>query len=84
MTGNLTKLPAVFFCCLMLIGGAFLIYGTYVRLPMLVGPPKRRRFFYSQAASRAVFGERTLVAFTYLLGALFMAAGVTGLWNGLR
>lgn len=84
MEADIAKLPGILFCCLLIIFGALHVYGAYRRWPMLVNPPKKSRFIYSQAALRALFGERGVVAFTYSFGVLLIAAGALGLWNGFR
>lgn len=84
MKAELTKVPAVLFCCFMIAAGGVLIYGAYRRWPILVDPPKSWRFFYSQSAMRAFLGQKAVLFYTYLLGVLFVAGGVVALWNGLR
>lgn len=84
MEADIAKLPGILFCGLFIIAGGLLLYGTYRRWPMLVNPPRKSRFIYSQTALRALLGERGVVLCTYAMGVLFIAFAALGLWNGFR
>lgn len=71
------------FALLFFAMGVVLVYGTYRRWPGLVDPPDRWLSpFYSQALLKKWFGRTFVIAYTYILGLLFVAIAGLGLWNG--
>ncbi len=62
--------------------GVMLVYGTYKRWPGLVNPPDKWAPFYSQALLKKWFGRTFVIAYTYILGLLFIVFACIGLWNG--
>ncbi len=58
------------------------MYGTYSRWPGLVDPPDKCALFYSQALLKKWFGRIFVIAYTYILGLLFIVFACIGLWNG--
>jgi hypothetical protein len=72
-------LGALLFCGFFIAAGILMSFGTYKRWAWLVDPPREYRFVYSQSAIRALFGERGVIIWTYVMGAVFVAVGVFGL-----
>lgn len=74
----------VVFGLLFITLGALLIYGTIKRWRMLVDPPEDLWLVYSHSFMKRLFGQRFLVLFNYVMGALFILLAGLGLWNGFR
>jgi hypothetical protein len=56
--------------------GLMLVAGAWRRWSWLVEPPQWLWPLYSQATLRRLFGTQAVVAFTYCLGASFLALGL--------
>jgi len=65
------------------VAGVVFLVGANRRWRWLVDPPPELWLCYSQSLVRRVFGERTVIAYTYIMGILFLAASMVGLYNGL-
>lgn len=69
------------FALFFLAMGVMLVYGTYRRWPGFVDPPDRWLSpFYSQASLKKWFGRTFVIAYTYIIGLLFIAIACLGLW----
>ncbi len=66
------------------IGGGFtLIYGTWRDWPCLVNPPEKLALVYSLSFVKKYLGATALRFHNYVLGLLFVIAGLAMLWNEL-
>jgi len=65
------------------VAGVVFLVGANRRWRWLVDPPPELWLCYSQSFLREVFGESTVIAYTYIMGILFLAASMVGLYDGL-
>jgi len=65
-------------------GGTVLIYGALKNWPLLVDPPEKMAYYYSQALIKKLFGKKFLLIETYVLGILFILVGITGVWEWIK
>jgi hypothetical protein len=77
------KIATMLFFGLFGTAGAILVVGAFLRWPWLVDPPRDLRLIYSQAFVRHFFGRSAVIAFTYCLGLLFIAASIVGSYSVL-
>jgi len=80
----MAEAAGILFCTLIIAAGCFLLYGTHARWTVLVDPPSKGEIFLFASSCGTYFGPRAVVLWTYLLGLLFVSAGLLGLWNGYR
>ncbi len=80
--------PGIIFLTMFIAMGVLAIVGAHYRWAWLIDPNDLGWWsrFYSQAMLKRWFGRRFVLAYTYGVGALFIAAGLFGFivnWSSL-
>ncbi len=80
----MNNLLGILFALSFFVAGVGLVIGAHRRWDWLVNPPTDMWTCYSQAFVKNLFGKRFVIAFTYILGIVFMLASLFGLFNLLK